>query len=120
MQQAIGELIRQARRQHNLTQTELGGTRFSKSYVSAVERNKITSSTEALHFFAEQLGQPDDYFTSLVQQIDNIRQLSIPNASGLPGMSNIALQDETLTLLDILLESTDLRNLPVRYDLPTL
>ena len=63
MQQTIGEFIRQTRRQQNITQTELGGPRFSKSYVSAVERNKITASSEALTFFAEQLRQPRDYFT---------------------------------------------------------
>ena len=120
MQQPIGEFIRQVRRQHNLTQSELGGTRFSKSYVSAVERNKIASSPEALRFFAEQLDQPDDYFTSLVQQVDNIRQLSMPGAPGLLTASDTADQDETLTLLDILLESTELHNLSARYDLPGL
>ncbi|MFL5658938.1 MAG: helix-turn-helix domain-containing protein [Ktedonobacteraceae bacterium] len=120
MQQAIGELIRQARRQHNLTQTELGGTRFSKSYVSAVERNKIMSSAEALRFFAEQLGQPDDYFTSLVQQVENVRQLSMSHAPGLPGMSNAAFQDDALTLLDILLEGRELPNFPARYDFAAL
>src|SRR5437588_8303838 len=120
MQQPIGEFIRQVRRQHNLTQSELGGMRFSKSYVSAVERNKIASSPEALRFFAEQLGQPDDYFTSLVQQVDNIRQLSMPNVPGLLTSSDTAYQDEALTLLDILLESTELHNLSARYDLPRL
>src|SRR5437868_10075929 len=120
MQQAIGEFIRQARRQHNLTQTELGGTRFSKSYVSAVERNKIMSSAEALRFFAEQLGQPDDYFTSLVQQVDNVRQLSISHAPVLPGMSNAAFQDDALTLLDILLEGRELPNFPAHYDFAAL
>src|SRR6266516_1560392 len=120
MQQPIGEFIRQARRQHNLTQTELGGSRFSKSYVSALERNKIASSPEALRFFAEQLGQPDDYFMSLGQQVDSIRQLSRPNVPGLLITSDTAHQDEALTLLDILLESTELHDLPARYDLPRL
>src|SRR2546429_4422371 len=120
MQQPIGEFIRQVRRQHNLTQSELGGTSFSKSYVSAVERNKIASSPEALRFFAEQLGEPDDYLTSLVQQVDNIRQLSMPNVPGLLTTSDAAHQDEALTLLDILLESMELHNLPARYGLPRL
>src|SRR5579859_5081613 len=118
MQPAIGELIRQARRQQNITQTELGGTRFSKSYVSAVERNKIASSPEALRFFAEQLGQPSDYFTSLLQHIDSESSLSVFNAPGSPGTS--PLQDEALTLLDILLESTELNNFSPRYELPEL
>ncbi|TMD46431.1 MAG: helix-turn-helix transcriptional regulator [Chloroflexi bacterium] len=37
----IGELIRQLRRRRNITQTELGAPRYSKSYVSAVEKNTI-------------------------------------------------------------------------------
>jgi tetratricopeptide (TPR) repeat protein len=118
MQQPIGEFIRQARRQHNFTQTELGGNRFSKSYISAVERNKIPSSPDALHFFAEQLGQPSDYFTALLQEVGNTTQLSVLNASG--QLSTSTHLDDTLTLLDILLDSTELYNFPVRYELPTL
>ncbi len=40
MQVPLSEYIRQLRRQRGLTQTELGGDRFSKSYVSAVELEK--------------------------------------------------------------------------------
>lgn len=68
MQQSVGEIIRQLRRQRSLTQTELGGDRFSKSYVSAVEREKIVPSSEALRFFAKQLDQPHDYFHLLTQE----------------------------------------------------
>src|SRR5207248_11722103 len=111
---------RQARRQQNITQTELGGKRFSKSYVSAVERNKIVSSTEALRFFAEQLGQPGDYFTSLLQPVGNGRQLAVLNGPASLSTHEHALPDEAVTLLDILLESTELYDLPARYELPTL
>ena len=37
----VGELIRQLRRQRNLTQSALGANRYSKSYVSAVEKNTL-------------------------------------------------------------------------------
>src|SRR5947209_11495420 len=120
MQQPIGEFIRQARRQQNITQTELGGKRFSKSYVSAVERNKIASSTEALRFFAEQLGQPGDYFTSLLQQVGNGRQVAVLNGPGPLSPNEGPFSDEAVTLLDILLENTELYDLPTRYELPTL
>ncbi len=63
----IGGLIRQLRRQRNITQMKLGATRYSKSYVSGVEKNTIRPSPEALQFFAEQLGQPRDYFTALLE-----------------------------------------------------
>ena len=79
MQQSIGEFIRQTRRQQNITQSELGGTRFSKSYVSAVECNKIAPSSGALDFFAQQLGQPDGYFTSLAQQVRSSSQITVAN-----------------------------------------
>ena len=62
MYNTLGEHIRQLRRQHHLTQTGLGGTRYSKSYVSAVERGSIPASQSALRFFAEQLNKPADYF----------------------------------------------------------
>ena len=106
MQQSIGEVIRQLRRQSSLTQTELGGPRFSKSYVSAVERNKIVSSSDALRFFAEQLGQPEDYFTGLLQEINEDGSLSVLLPGNSPGINNIR-QDEALALLDMVLERAE-------------
>jgi len=122
MDQPIGEYIRQARRQRNLTQTELGGDYFSKSYVSAVERDKIEASPKALMFFAEQLGLSDDYFTNLLQQPDSTGHFSVIN---IPGMRNLSITEmimhnEELALLDSLLESTELYNFSARYELPTL
>jgi transcriptional regulator with XRE-family HTH domain len=68
MQSSLGEHIRHLRRERSLTQTELGGKQYSKSYVSAMERGSITPSREALRFFAEQLTQPVDLFVQLLQQ----------------------------------------------------
>jgi transcriptional regulator with XRE-family HTH domain len=68
MQSSLGEHIRHLRRERSLTQTELGGKQYSKSYVSAMERGSITPSREALRFFAEQLAQPVDLFEQLLQQ----------------------------------------------------
>jgi transcriptional regulator with XRE-family HTH domain len=119
MQQSVGEYIRQARRQHNITQTELGGARFSKSYVSAVERNKITSSIDALRFFAERLGQPSDYFVSLLEQLETGGSMPI---SGLPtslGQGDVR-RVETLTVLNILLDTTDIYNLPPHFEMPVV
>lgn len=119
MQQSIGELLRQARRQSNITQTELGGSRFSKSYVSAVERNKIASSSDALRFFAEQLGQSEDYFTSLLQEINEGGSLSVLSPGNSSGINNIR-QDEALALLDMVLESAENYNFSANshYELP--
>ncbi len=114
MPHSIGELIRQVRRQHNITQTELGGDRYSKSYVSAVERNKIIPSQEALRYFAGQLRQSEDYFISLLEPSEQTGQLAVQD-------SNFQLsQDDALTLLDILLENTDLSQLTIHRDVPSL
>jgi tetratricopeptide (TPR) repeat protein len=104
MQQPAGELIRQLRRQRSLTQTELGGDQFSKSYVSAVERGKITPSAEALRFFAQQLGQPQEAFFALVQSPE-AEQFLVTHP--LPFLDYADLQEKLIALLDILLESTE-------------
>src|SRR5205085_6680258 len=70
----IGTLIRQIRRQRNITQTALGAPRYSKSYISGVEKNIIRPSPKALEFFAEQLGQPRDYFTALLWHPESMKQ----------------------------------------------
>lgn len=122
MHQPIGEYIRQARRQRNLTQTELGGERFSKSYVSAVERDKIEASSNALLFFAQQLGLSVDYFTNLLQQPRSRMQISVLNVPGMHGqdIGEQVVHNEELALLDSLLENTELYNFSARYELPTL
>jgi transcriptional regulator with XRE-family HTH domain len=101
----IGELIRQLRRQQNITQTKLGATRYSKSYVSAVEKNTIRPSPEALKFFAEQLGQPRDSFTALLDPPEGMKQADVlqePHALG----DQIVL-NEGIHLLHRLLERMD-------------
>lgn len=58
----IGERVRQARIAANLTQQELAGDTYSKSYISAVERGKMTPSFQALHILAERLGRSISFF----------------------------------------------------------
>jgi transcriptional regulator with XRE-family HTH domain len=48
--------VRQARLAANLTQEELGGDIFSRSYLSAVERGKMLPSIPALAVLAKRLG----------------------------------------------------------------
>lgn len=52
---ALGERMRIARYAARLTQEELAGDTFSKSYISAVERSKMTPSIAALRLLAERL-----------------------------------------------------------------
>lgn len=119
MQPAGGELIRQIRRQYNLTQTELGGDRFSKSYVSAVERNKIAPSPQALQYFSEQLGKPRDYFANLLQQPESVKQLAMLAPLTLENGKRHAGHEE-LTILDIFLGDTDVNSVAGRQQLRAL
>lgn len=51
----LGEHLRVARYAAHLTQEDLAGGTFSKSYISAVERGKMTPSISALRLLAERL-----------------------------------------------------------------
>lgn len=103
MQQQLGELIRHLRREHSFTQTELGGEHFSKSYVSAVEREKIHPSKEALRFFADQLDQPQDSFLQLMREKEHERH----EMSTVGHVDTNSMQMEVATLLDIILEGAE-------------
>lgn len=52
----IGLRIRESRTDKNMSQKELVGERFSKSYISSIERGKITPSLKALEYIASRLG----------------------------------------------------------------
>ncbi len=113
----VGENIRRMRRQHSLTQSELGGERFSKSYVSAVERDKIVPSYQALRFFAERLGQSIDHFEKLFLQNENAKYaISSLIDTRIDTNDEQALQEKVLPLLDNLLEGAELYTLPFLHD----
>jgi tetratricopeptide (TPR) repeat protein len=52
----LGERLRQLRVGAGLTQSELAGDRFSKEYVSQIERGKTRPTTETIEWLAERLG----------------------------------------------------------------
>lgn len=109
----VGETIRQMRRQQSLTQAELGGERFSKSYISAVERNKIVPSYEAMHFLAEQLGQHVDYFEKLYVHDKNKKYAtSVATNTSVHTNDEQAVQEKVLPLLNSLLEGAELYTVP--------
>jgi tetratricopeptide (TPR) repeat protein len=53
---ALGERVRQLRIARGLTQTELAGERFSKEYVSQIERGKTRPTAETIEWLADRLG----------------------------------------------------------------
>ena len=52
----IGERLRQLRVTAGLTQTDLAGDRFSKEYISQIERGKTRPTTETVEWLAMRLG----------------------------------------------------------------
>jgi tetratricopeptide (TPR) repeat protein len=52
----LGERLRQLRVAAGLTQTELAGDRFSKEYVSQIERGKTRPTPETIRWLASRLG----------------------------------------------------------------
>src|SRR5438874_13095006 len=52
----LGERLRQLRVSAGLTQTELAGERFSKEYVSQIERGKTRPTRETIEWLAVRLG----------------------------------------------------------------
>src|SRR5437588_333616 len=52
----LGERLRQLRIAAGLTQTELAGGRFSKEYMSQIERGKTRPTGETVRWLAERLG----------------------------------------------------------------
>ena len=54
----LGERLRQLRVAAGLTQSELAGERFSKEYVSQIERGKTRPTTETIEWLAVRLGCP--------------------------------------------------------------
>src|SRR4051794_8889197 len=52
----IGERLRQLRVAAGLTQTDLAGDRFSKEYISQIERGKTRPTTETVEWLSLRLG----------------------------------------------------------------
>src|SRR5438552_7486209 len=52
----LGDRLRQLRVSAGLTQTDLAGDRFSKEYVSQIERGKTRPTAETINWLAQRLG----------------------------------------------------------------
>src|ERR1041384_8074965 len=52
----LGDRVRQLRVCAGMTQTDLAGARFSKEYVSQIERGKTRPTRETIEWLAQQLG----------------------------------------------------------------
>src|SRR5215203_510293 len=60
----LGERVRQLRVAAGLTQTDLAGERFSKEYVSQIERGKTRPTQETIEWLAQRLGVDPGFLAS--------------------------------------------------------
>ena len=61
LQSGLGTRLRQLRVAAGLTQSDLAGDRFSKEYVSQIERGKTRPTPQTLGWIAERLGVDTSY-----------------------------------------------------------
>jgi tetratricopeptide (TPR) repeat protein len=69
----LGDRLRQLRVAAGLTQTDLAGTRFSKEYVSQIERGKTRPTRETVEWLAHQLGVDADFLQNGVSTDERSR-----------------------------------------------
>ena len=69
----LGERVRRLRIAAGLSQTELAAGRFSKEYVSQIERGKTRPTADTLVWLAERLGADADFLESGVSTRDRSR-----------------------------------------------
>jgi tetratricopeptide (TPR) repeat protein len=62
--QGLGERLRTLRLNAGLTQTDLAGERFSKEYVSQIERGKTRPTQETIEWLAQRLGVDSGFLAS--------------------------------------------------------
>src|SRR3954468_8284303 len=80
----IGERLRQLRVAAGLTQSELAGQRFSKEYVSQIERGKTRPTQETIEWLAVRLGVDPGFLSSGVSTDERARvEATLARAEGL-------------------------------------
>src|SRR6266699_5347822 len=69
----LGERLRQLRVSASMTQTDLAGSRFSKEYVSQIERGKTRPTRETIEWLAQRLGVNADFLQDGVSSDERSR-----------------------------------------------
>src|SRR6059058_2468599 len=73
----LGERLRQLRVAAGLTQSELAGERFSKEYVSQIERGKTRPTDETTEWLAARLGVDQSFLETGVSSSERERVESV-------------------------------------------
>src|SRR5438552_8103051 len=87
----LGERLRQLRVAAGMTQTELAGDRFSKEYVSQIERGKTRPTRETVEWLATRLGVDAGFLANGVSSEDRGRvESALARAEALFGAGSYA------------------------------
>src|SRR5918997_6676974 len=70
---SLGDRVRQLRVAQGMTQTELAGDRFSKEYLSQIERGKTRPTGDTLAWLASQLGVDRSFLETGVSSTERER-----------------------------------------------
>src|SRR5215203_6157683 len=73
----LGDRVRQLRIAKGLTQTDLAGDRFSKEYVSQIERGKTRPTGETVEWLAARLGVDQSFLETGVSSSERERVESV-------------------------------------------
>src|SRR5436190_15909198 len=73
----LGDRVRQLRVARGLTQTDLAGERFSKEYVSQIERGKTRPTGETIEWLATRLGVDPSFLETGISSSERERAESV-------------------------------------------
>ena len=94
---SLGERVRQLRINRGMTQTALAGERFSKEYVSQIERGKTRPTGETIAWLAARLGVDEEFLET------GASSNALERTAGLVSRAEAALEsreyDEATTIL---------------------
>jgi len=111
----LGERLRQLRVSAGLTQTELAGDRFSKEYVSQIERGKTRPTRETIEWLAGRLGVDTGFLANGVSADERGRvEAALARAEALlEGRRNVEAVEE-FNKIRVSVTATGLPELAVR------
>ena len=75
--ESLGERVRRLRVERGLSQSGLAGARFTKEYVSQIERGKTRPTAHTIEWLAERLGVDREFLETGVAQRERLRVESV-------------------------------------------
>jgi len=108
---ALGERVRQLRINRAMTQTDLAGDRFSKEYVSQIERGKTRPTSETIAWLAARLGVDQKFIET------GVSTDAVERTAGLVSRAEAALESKEYEDAATILASVDRADLQAAPEL---